>query len=280
MYRHSGHGHGHGRVHFDHLESFRSHGRGTRAEHGHAGHTSVEGYPFVHSIGESEIDFVERALELDLGFVDGADGGAANELEFESELVWALNSRFVFIAGAPLVSINSMFDENTTGYGDLELGLQWLAYNGRRSMLFTGLFMTVPTGDNDRDLGAGSTILEPTVLWLQDFGCGNYMQGRFSVTVPVANDPIGNEFNYNIALFHTFTQTDGWQFFRFLTPIVEANGVTTLNGASQGDTSVHMTTGLRWIVREMDEVGFGWSLPITGDRLFESRYLLSYRWHF
>lgn len=273
---HGGSDHAHG---FDTIHPYESHERGVFEAYGHAGHTSIEGYPFVHGI-RTEIDFIERALEWDLVPTRGADGGEVDELEFESELVWALNSRMVLIIGAPLISLNPDNDPNTAGVGDLELGFQFLAYGGENSLLFTALNMSVPTGDADRDLGSGHTKLEPTLLWLYDFRQGTYVQSRFGWEVPVSTTDVASEFRYDIGLFHTFLATRDWRMFRFFTPIVELNGVTQLNEDGHGTTVVDMTGGVRWLVRGSDEIGIGVSAPITGRQNFDEQVILSYRLHF
>jgi hypothetical protein len=264
---------------FDSIRAYESHGRGVSEAHGHSGHTSIEGYPFVHGI-RTEIDFIERALELDLVRTRGADHGAVDEWEFETELVWAMNSRAILILGVPLISLDPVMDRRTTGYGDMELGLQFLAFGGKRDLLFVALNMSVPTGDPDRDLGSGHSVLEPTALWLHDFGGGTYIQSRFGWELPISTKDIGNDFRYDIGLFHTYVCTEDWHALRYLTPIIEVNGVTALNGGDSSQTVVDFTSGVRWIVRELDEVGIGWSFPVTGTENFDWQLWLSYRLHF
>jgi len=81
-------------------------------------------------------------------------------------------------------------------------------------------------------------------------------------------------------LCHAVLATREWRVFRFLTPIFEVNGVTALGGPEAGRTTVDFTTGVRWIVRHADEVGIGWSFPVTGRRDSDCQLLLSYRMHF
>ena len=264
---------------YDYLGPFESHGRGDPDEHGHAGHTSPDGYPYLHGI-RTEIDFIERAFEFNLVHTNNADDGAVDELEFEAEVVYAFNNRTLFIVGTPLRSLNPISGPNTAGIGDLELGLQYLGFNGERSMLFGAVFMTVPTGDVDRDLGSGLTVIEPTILWLYDFGGGTYFQGRFNLGIPLDAALAANDFVYDSGLYHTFQSTENNRFFRYLTPALEFNGVTTLNGADSRQTILDVTTGVRWQRRDADEVGVGWSFPLTGRQGFENQLWLSYRVHF
>jgi len=154
------------------------------------------------------------------------------------------------------------------------------ATGGERSLLFFGLFLGVPTGDADRDLGAGHLLLEPTVLWLLDFGKGNYFQSRFSWEIPVDVDDPTNEFRYDTGLYHTFTSTEDSCVFRFFTLAFEANGVTALNTTESSHTTLDLTTGVRWVARDADEVGLGWSFPVTGNQNFGCQFIFSYRVHF
>lgn len=287
---HSGHAHGGGHNHtlhggtdhahgFDTIHPYENHERGVFEAYGHAGHTSIEGYPFVHGI-RTEIDFIERALEWDLAPTFGADGGTVDEVEFDSELVWALNSRMIFIVGGPLISRDPQLGSQTIGGGDLELGFQFLSYGGENSLFFTALNVGVPTGDSSRDFGAGHVILEPTALWLYDFREGTYIQSRFGWEIPVSTTDVGSEFRYDVGLFHTFLATRDWTWFRFFTPIIEMNGVTLLSENGHGDTVIDLTGGVRWVVRGSDEIGLGGSLPITGSKNFDEQFILSYRLHF
>ena len=237
--------------------------------HSHSGHTSLEGYPFLHGI-RTHVDFIERALEFELGFAKGADDGEVDETEFEAELVWAINNRMVIIFGVPMAYIDPINEPNTSGVGDLEAGIQFLAFNGERDLLFFALFVGIPTGDADRDLGNGHTVLEPAVLYLHDFGGGNYFQGRFGWEIPVSTDDVGSEFRYDMGLYHTFLSTECNHHFRWLTAAIELNGVSAINGPDSGETIVDMTTGLRWVVREMDEVGFGWSFLFREHRTLKT----------
>lgn len=233
----------------------------------------------MHGI-RTEIDFIERSLEFQIADTRGADDGQVDELEFELELVYAISDRVVLIVGQPYIFLDPINDADTSGFGDLELGFRFLAFNGERDGVFFGLNMSVPTGDEDRDLGAGNTVLEPTALWAHDFGGGTYLQSVVAWEVPVdVNDPT-NDLRYDTGLFHTFTGTEDALVFKYLTAIFEVNGATTLNGPDADRTVIDLTAGVRWIVREEDEVGIGWSFPVSGDQNFDSQLLISYFRHF
>lgn len=264
---------------FDFIGPYEPHPRGVFEPHEEPGHSSSAGYPFVHGLS-MEIDFVERALEFDLIRSRGTDDGAANELEFESELVWAINSRMILIAGTPLASVDPLVGSRSAGLGDIDFAFQYLAYGGRRSLLFTLLKVNTPTGDFQRDLGAGHTTLEPTMLWLYDFLDGTYFQSRWGWEMPVSTTDVGSKFHYDMGFYHTILATRNWRIGRFFTPIIETNGLTRMNEAGYGRTVVDLTAGFRFLLRGSDEVGFGYSFPVSGAREFNDQFRFSYRLHF
>ena len=180
----------------------------------------------------------------------------------------------------PLIWLDPIADPNTYGVGDLEFGLQMLAYNGERSMFFIALNASVPTGDDKRDLGSGDTVLEPTTLWLYDFGGGSYLQNRIGFEIPVDTDVAENTLNYDIGIYHTCLSTEEWPVFRFWTAIAEVNGSSVMNSADAGQNFVDLTLGMRWLVREADEVGIGWSFPVSASEAFDQQLWMSYRLHF
>ncbi len=275
-----GHDHGqHGQVSFDYVSPYESHSRGDHDAHGHSGHTSVDGYPFLHGI-RTEIDFIERALEFEIARAEGADDGMVDEMEFEVELIWPINNRTIIILGAPMAYLDPIAAPNASGFGDMEIGLQFQAFNGERDLIFFALFAGIPTGNDARDLGNGHTVLEPAAMWLHDFGSGTYFQSRFGWEIPVSTEDVGSEFRYDMGLYHTLLSTECSDHFRWLTAAFEVNGVSAINGPDSGETTVDLTTGVRWVVRELDEVGIGWSFPVSGTQGFENQLIFSYRRHF
>ncbi len=300
-HEHNGHDHEHGQD-FDYFRPYQSHrhgclecfgnglarnqvnhshggGHGNRHANGDARHESIEGYPFVHGI-RTEIDFIERALELDLVRTRDANGVSLDAWQFEAELVWAINNRMAFIIGVPLIALDPEEERNTSGIGDLEIGFRFQAFNGERLLLFFGLDIEAPTGDEDRGVGEGNTFLTPLALALVDFGGGTYLQSVFGIEVPIDTDEVENVFRYDLGLYHTFVSTESWRFFRYFTPAFEVNGLTALNGPKSGLTVVDLTLGFRWVLREFDEAGFGWSFPVTGRENFDHQLIFSYRIHF
>lgn len=117
-------------------------------------------------------------------------------------------------------------------------------------------------------------------MWWHDFGCGWVLQSEVAWEIPVDIDDAENEMHYNFALGKTLLGTCDWRFFSYLTPLIELNGITALNGDESGATVIDLTPGFRWAVGEEDHAGFGVSFPITNEQNFTSRFIFSFNHHF
>ena len=262
---HGGHG---DHPEFDHIERGRIHR-----------HETESGYPFIHLL-KTEHAFLDPKTEVTFSTADGADGGTVDEYELEFEYFHIFSSRFGMILEVPVVGRDPVLGPGASGIGDLEVGLQWVAFNGHYNVLSFGLNVATPTGDRARELGSGHTKLEAVTYFWHDFGCGYVYQGEFKLEMPVSVADVENEFVYNMGISKTLLSTADWRMFRWLSPLIELNGVTALNGADSGKTVLNVSPGLRWIVRENDQVGLGFSFPVTGAQQYRSQLVVDYIRHF
>lgn len=246
--------------------------------HGPAYHHSINGYPILHS-SRMEFFFVERHIHLRLLDVRGADDGEADELEFEAEIVYALNDRWVVIATAPYACVNPINGPSTNGLSDMKFGVRLMGYNGRYDGVLFGLDITTPTGDPSRDLGGGNTVLAPSVNWVHDFGRGTYFTNILAWEMGVDVDAPANTIVNDFAILHTFLGTADARCFRYLTPSLELNTEATINGTDSGRTVVDLTLGLTWVAGRENEMAVGWSSPLTGDRNFNDLWLFNFIKH-
>jgi hypothetical protein len=264
------------------------HGPGSHGEE-HAGveraepfqhrHETRDGYPILEVL-KTDHAFLERKVRMDVTSTQGKDDGSVEETEFNGELFWALGNRLAVVVESPLIARNPADARSTTGVGDSEFGMRFVAFNGETSILTFGLNVLTPTGDSDRELGEGHTALEPVALLWHDLGGGNAFQGELAVESPMGVAESEAEFRYNFALSHTLRSTEHLCFFHWLTPFVELNGQTMLNGDSSGRTVVNLTPGLRWAVNEENHAALGFSVPLSGVREYDSQLILSWCHHF
>lgn len=253
------------------------HGHGHDLDYGPAYHHSIDGYPLLHS-PRTEFIFIERHVHLVCADARGADGGDVDEFEFEAELVYALNDRWVVIGAVPVIHLNPDADPSTTGIGDMEFGVRFMAFNGERDGVLFGMNVTTPTGDGDRDLG-GTTAILPSAGWIHDFGCGNYVFNIVTWEIPIDVDAPEDVLLHDFVFSHTFLGTQDNRFFRYLTANFELNTEAVLNGVGSGSAVVDTTVGLTWVSGRDNEVSIGWSTPLSGDRNFNSLMLFNFIKH-
>jgi hypothetical protein len=245
----------------------------------HHRHETRDGFPILELL-KTDHAFLERKVRLDFVSTRGCDNGTADETEFNTEFFWALNNRIAVVVESPLIFRRPDDAPRATGVGDTEFGLRFVAFNGETSILTFGLNVSTPTGNDRVGLGAGYTVLEPVALWWYDLGHGNALQSELAIETPLGGSETQSEFRYNVGVSHTIRATEGLRFFHWLTPLVEVNGLTTLNGDACGQTTVDLTPGLRWTVSDGIHAAVGWSFPITGTRDYDSQLIATSCIHF
>jgi hypothetical protein len=225
----------------------------------------------------TEHAFLEREVSFLIFRTNGIDRGTADREEFVPELTWQINNRFEVIASSPFLFRHSNDAENAfVGLGDMSAGIRFLAFDGKNSILAFGANLDAPTGASDHHLGTGYTSIEPAMFWWQDLGNANVLQTELTIDFPVGTHDGASRFHYNFCLTHTFPGTGFWKYFQWLTPTIELNGQTDLDGASSDRTVLNLLPGLIWMSGEKDQVSVSVSFPITAARDFDSQFLISY----
>src|SRR5262249_45024651 len=152
----------------------------------------------------------------------------------------------------------------------LGIDMKFVAFSGQRFMLSMGLGIEVPTSRAERGLGEGHASLAPTMLSLVDFGRGWVLQSQVGAEIPIAVREGGeNNLFYNVTLGKTLMCTvqphqhgQPARGIHDVTPFVELNGSTLLNGDVYGRTALEVTPGIFWVVGERNEFNVGASFPL------------------
>ena len=140
-------------------------------------HFSRLGTPMVHFFF-TEPAGPERDLIVDYLYTKGADG---KEHEVATELEWALTRRIGIILEVPGLVLNPSDGVQEIGFGDLIVAPRFLLADFDRFMLSANVEVSTPTGDEERGLGAGETLLAPSLFRLARFGelVDGGISGRF-----------------------------------------------------------------------------------------------------
>jgi hypothetical protein len=131
-----------------------------------------------------------------------------------------------------------------------------------------GLELSLPTGSETRGLGSGEVIWEPFARagwdWHQVV-----IQGSLIFEFPQKTANINTLFVYNLAVGRYFLPDPRLQ----ITPIVEFNNETAMDGSSRGDTKSTILPEFRvkWL---QWSTGFGVQVRLTELRDFDYRLVL------
>jgi len=253
--------------HYDYLRPFDEH------------QETSAGLPLIYCF-KTEHAWLERKVQLDYYVRNGTHNGAVDEGEFKFELFWAFNNRLAFVLQTPFRTLQPDGASRAYGFGDLTVGLQYMAFHGESTLLAFGLNISSPTGDDSRDLGVGHATIEPALFYYLDLGGNFALQADLSLADAISVDVPETKFDYNAGLTYTFAGTADWRLFRYMTPVSEFNGYTLLNGPDSHRSVLNYTGGLRWIMRDHDQCGIGFSVPMIGDRDFNHEVIISYLIHF
>ena len=257
----------------------------------HHSHFSDAGTPYVHpfTIEPPQIHqdafFIFTKTE---GTQDGSD-----EFEVEAHLDWALTRRRGIVFAVPLVGNQQPGGMHNVGMGDLEIAPRVMLIESERFILASNFFITVPTGDENRDLGAGEATLSPLITTWHDLGDWNSLLLNFG---PEFGAESGDtSMTYSFSLTHSWIGAsllgqgehddhdedddhEGAEHFRpgMKTVYLEMNGETQLDGAEQ--TLVELLPGFSYVLAESAELRFGVLFPVSSTRRFDRQYFTSFTW--
>lgn len=251
-------------------------------------HFSDCGTPYVHPFTieppqiHQDVFFIFKYSENTL---EGSD-----EYETEAHLDWALTKRLGFVFAAPLVGNQQSDGTHHVGMGDLEIAPRVMWIKKDRFILASNFFITVPTGNENRDLGAGEVTLAPFVTTWHDLGNWNTLLLNFGPEIGV--DSGDTSFIYSFSLTHSrlcrgllpeehgqhHEGDDHTEHFQpgMTTIYLEMNGETPLQGSDS--TLVEVLPGVSYVVAESGEVRFGILFPVTDAQRFDRQYFASFTW--
>jgi hypothetical protein len=168
-------------------------------------HRSPSGTPWIHPF-TIEPPQLHRDLFFIYKYLKDAEGGEIDEHEAEFHLDWALTRRLGFAFAVPYLGLIGP-DEQATGFGDLEFGPRVVFIEKDRFFLSSNVIFTFPTGDEDRDLGAGETTMAPFLTAWADLGSHGSWRNWNTLYVNVGPE-IGlksgdTSMSYTVVLAHT-----------------------------------------------------------------------------
>lgn len=250
------------------------------------GHYSRRGTPFVHMFG-IEPAYLQRDLILTNHWTDAP---GETETELEAELEWAFTKRLGLLVEAPLVHIEEDGGDKNTGIGDLAFVPRALLVDTDLLLMTANLELTLPTGDEDKGLGAGESFLAPSLSIWADLG--DWITFQSQAGLEYGTDSKDRELFYAAGVAYTFLTTessgsdssaaahDGHLPAGMMSAIIELGGRTALTGDEAGGTTAEMLFGACYTVNSRWELRAGLELPVGGPRDIDSGFIVSAIYHF
>lgn len=313
-----------------------AHGIGLDDEHGHArfvpddlpepfGFSLAGGWfdewPHSHfsRLGTPQIHFFfvepaypERDLIVDFVYTR-TDEGIENEVA--TELEWAFTRRIGVVIEVPGLILNPNDAVQETGFGDLVIAPRFLLADFDRFAMSFNLEISTPTGDEDRGLGAGETILGPSFTGWYDLG--DWWTSGFRVGVETGLDSGETEMAYDLAIAKTFCgpalfgcccrhwsntrghgehghegeehaghshnghDDEGHHFLPGMTSlIVEVNARTLTSGEDEGRSTAELLFGVNYALTERVQLRAGYQFPLFKPSDLEERVVTGLIYHF
>jgi len=255
----------------------------------HHTHFSELGTPYVHPFNFEPPQIHQDAFFI-YRYTDNTIEGSS-EHETEAHLDWSLTRRLGFVVGVPLVGVEDAMNVQSVGIGDLEIAPRAMLIESDRFILASNTFITIPTGDETRDLGAGEMIISPYLTTWHDLG--NWNTVLFNVGPDIAVNSGNTSMTYGFSLTHSWNglqllpadhdvehfHGDGHQhhFSPGMTTLyLEMTGESELEEAKR--TFMELMPGISYVLTEHAELRFGTLLPISKTQRFDAQYFTSFTW--
>lgn len=204
-----------------------------------------------------------------------AEGRAATEMEIIWERRFGARSQIelsvpfsVHDAGAP--------DGREAGIGDIAVGIKHALYHDldRGSIFSVGAEVVVPTGDDKRNLGRGTAVFEPFILFGQVLPAGGFLQLHMLAELPTEQG-FENEVAGRAAIGKTWTSG---RFGRTWTPMLEIVGSRELEDAA--DTSWDLVPQLQVSLNTRQHIlaSLGVRVPMTDAATRDTQIMLYVLW--
>lgn len=257
----------------------------------HHTHFSHDGTPFLHPFSFEPPQIHQDAFFIYKYTKNSLEG--SNEYEAEGHIDWALTKRLGFVFAVPMVGVHQQDGTQSVGMGDLEIAPRIMWVEHENFIMASNLFLTVPTGDETRDLGSGETVFSPFLTTWHDLGGWNTLVVNLGPEIGLSSGDVSMIYGFSLA--HAWhgpqllrdeahvhesenTHEHEQEHFRAgMTALyIEFNGETQLYGDKY--TFLEVMPGISYVAAEHAELRFGVHLPVSKRQRFDAQYFSSFTW--
>lgn len=202
--------------------------------------------------------------------IDGRDGSTVNQLLYERRV----GARHQFEIAIPIVAQRSTEQLWQGGLGDVAVAVKRvLAHSlARGAIMSAGAEVVLPTGEETRGLGSGTTVIEPFVAFGQVLRGSAFLQAQVGSELPVSRERAEAEAFWRAAVGRTFEQG---RFGRQWSPMVELLGARELVSGEGAQWDVVPQMQISLSKRQHILISGGFRVPLT-DRRERSPRIIAY----
>ena len=245
----------------------------------HSSHNHGSNLHFSHPL-VAESPSPDTKLRFDYYFAnepgeEGETGADRHTLRLEGE--YAFMPSFSVEIDVPYTFLEPDEGQSTDRLDNIEVGLKYanFAFSEYELLLGGGIEFGLPTGNEEKNIGSDNVLeVEPFL----DFG---YKRDRLEIVGFTSfgfpqngEDEADLELGWNLSVLYQMTPR--------LQVLLESDGEHVYGGEEDGVDIVNVTPGIK--VQPLDDpnlqIGVGVSLPLTDEKAFHVRLILSVFYHF
>jgi hypothetical protein len=176
----------------------------------------------------TEKAFPEDEAVLETSVAANESGDVLNQLIYEKRI----GSRSQFEILVPFEAVEENGNGWNAGIGDIAIGTKRVLYHSldRGTILSVIGEVILPTGNDDKGLGKGVTVIEPALAFGQILPADSFIQFHGGFEFPTDQDRAANEAFWRIAAGRSFNQG---RFGRTWSPMIEILGAKELESGSK-----------------------------------------------
>ncbi len=206
--------------------------------------------------------FTEKAFpEDETVFTGSYDTGESNTFELEVLYEKRVGPVGMFEVSVPLATTDTLTGSES-GVGDIAIGYKHTVHHNldNGSILSVGAEVILPTGDEDKSLGKGTTVLEPFITYGKILPADMFFQAHAFAEFPTEGG-FDDELGMRVAIGKTWTS--GGEFGRSWSPMLEVLAIRDLASGTKTKLDVVPQFQVSLNTRQHILFNIGAKVPVT-----------------
>jgi hypothetical protein len=205
---------------------------------------------------------------------------------------------FAFFVNVPYRGVDPDINPGHSNFGDVDLGTKTMLLDCELIQFDFQFRVYIPAGNPRNGIGTGHTTLEPSFLSSIKLMQDTYLQSQVAYWIPIGGDQDfeGAAWRYGVSLnrqwfkygpyalistaeFNGITFTDGAVADRGLNAVMPAPGSNPAlyTRPADGDTIITLGGGLRLVICDKFDIGFGADFAVTDKHFADQLYRTEFR---